>query len=132
MINLQINLDLISLTKPPTTDNSIPSFASTTNNSVLSSPTTRKNNLSALSTTSAKKASVSVSSVRNSLGQTIIGVSKCDLNYCSSSKAYHPLKEDKLLSTTINKRSCQKKWSIDYPWLTFCKVSLVHNMHNLN
>ncbi|CAF3901960.1 unnamed protein product, partial [Rotaria sp. Silwood1] len=39
-----------------------------------------------------------------------------------SSKAYHPLKEDELVSTTINKRSCQKKCFTDYPWLTFCKT----------
>ncbi|CAF3851143.1 unnamed protein product [Rotaria sordida] len=91
--------------KLSTTDNSIPPLASTTNSPVLLSPTTRKNNLLSLSTTSAKKDSVFVSSITNSLGQTIIDISKCHLNYCSSSKAYHPLKEDELVSTTINKRS---------------------------
>ncbi|CAF1331459.1 unnamed protein product [Rotaria sordida] len=101
--------------KLSTTDNSIPPLASTTNSPVLLSPTTRKNNLLSLSTTSAKKDSVFVSSITNSLGQTIIDISKCHLNYCSSSKAYHPLKEDELVSTTINKRSCQKKWFTDYP-----------------
>ncbi|CAF4130261.1 unnamed protein product, partial [Rotaria sordida] len=72
-----------------TTDNSIPPLPSTTSSSVLLSPTTRKNNLLSLSTTSAKK--------------------------IHSSKAYHPLKEDELVLTTINKRSCQKKWFTDYP-----------------
>ncbi|CAF1323337.1 unnamed protein product [Rotaria sordida] len=110
--------------KPSTTDNSIPPLASTTNKSVLSSPTIRKNNLSALSTTSAKNNSVSVSSITNSLGQTIMDISKYDLNCCSSSKAYHPLKEDELISTTINKRSCQKKWFTDYPWLTVFQEAL--------
>ncbi|CAF4932941.1 unnamed protein product [Rotaria sp. Silwood1] len=82
--------------KPSTTNNSVPPLVSTTNSSVLLSPTTRKNNLLSLSTTSAKK--------------------------IHSSKVYHPLKEDELVSTTINKRSCQKKCFTDYPWLTFCKT----------
>ncbi|CAF1300105.1 unnamed protein product [Rotaria sp. Silwood1] len=79
--------------KPSTTDNSVLLLVSTTNSSVLLSPTTRKKNLLSLSTTSAKK--------------------------IHSSKASHPLKEDELVSTTINKRSCQKKCFTDYPWLTF-------------
>ncbi|CAF3843595.1 unnamed protein product [Rotaria sp. Silwood1] len=82
--------------KPSTTDNSVLLLVSTTNSSVLLSPTTRKKNLLSLSTTSAKK--------------------------IHSSKASHPLKEDELVSTTINKRSCQKKCFTDYPWLTFCKI----------
>jgi hypothetical protein len=50
-------------------------------------------------------------------------ISKCDLLCCNSSNPYHPTTENELGSTTIDKRSCQKKWFTDYPWLTFCKVS---------
>ncbi|CAF1172510.1 unnamed protein product [Rotaria sordida] len=109
--------------KLSTTDNSIPPLASTTNSPVLLSPTTRKNNLLSLSTTSAKKDSVFVSSITNSLGQTIIDISKCHLNYCSSSKAYHPLKEDELVSTTINKRS-----SIHIHCVADCLDLAVHDL----
>ncbi|CAF3885704.1 unnamed protein product, partial [Rotaria sp. Silwood1] len=106
----------------PTTNISTLSSQATKNDLVLLSPTTRKNNLSALSTISAKDNAVSVSPIANSLSQTIIDISKCDLNCCGSFKAYHPLKEDELVLTTINKRSCQKKWFTDYTWLTFCKT----------
>ncbi|CAF4469972.1 unnamed protein product, partial [Rotaria magnacalcarata] len=42
--------------------------------------------------------------------------------YYLSREAYHPRKEDELVCTLINNRSCQKKWFTDYPWLTFCKT----------
>ncbi|CAF1473156.1 unnamed protein product [Rotaria sordida] len=111
-----------SLSLEPTTNSSTSSSQATTNDLILLSPTTRKNNLSSLSITSVKNNSVFVSPITNSVDQTMIDISKCDLNCCSSSKAYHPLKEDELVSATINKRSCQKKWFTDYPWLTFCKT----------
>jgi hypothetical protein len=50
-------------------------------------------------------------------------VSRCDLFCCNSSNPYHPTREDELSLTIVDKRSCQKKWFTDYPWLTFCKVS---------
>ncbi|CAF1549031.1 unnamed protein product, partial [Didymodactylos carnosus] len=54
--------------------------------------------------------------------QDEIFYSKCDLSCCNSSNPYHPVTEDELALTVVDKRSCQKKWFLDYPWLTFCKV----------
>ncbi|CAF1405426.1 unnamed protein product, partial [Rotaria sordida] len=80
-----------SLSLEPTTHSSTSSSQATTNDLILLSPTTRKNNLSSLSITSVKNNSVFVSPITNSVDQTMIDISKCDLNCCSSSKAYHPL-----------------------------------------
>ncbi|CAF0953813.1 unnamed protein product [Adineta steineri] len=56
-------------------------------------------------------------------------ISKCDLSCCNSSNPYHPVREDELALTVVDKRSCQKKWFSDYPWLTFCKVHEKSNLH---
>ncbi|CAF4927412.1 unnamed protein product, partial [Rotaria magnacalcarata] len=47
---------------------------------------------------------------------------KCDMHCCNSSKPYHPVTDDELALTTIDKRSCQKWWFMDHSWLTFCKL----------
>ncbi|CAF4872974.1 unnamed protein product, partial [Rotaria socialis] len=49
--------------------------------------------------------------------------SKSDIHCCNSSKPYHPVTDDELALTTIDKRSCQKWWFMDHSWLTFCKIS---------
>ncbi|CAF1413550.1 unnamed protein product, partial [Didymodactylos carnosus] len=61
--------------------------------------------------------------------QDEIFYSKCDLSCCNSSNPYHPVTEDELALTVVDKRSCQKKWFLDYPWLTFCKVHERSNLH---
>ncbi|CAF3317882.1 unnamed protein product [Rotaria sp. Silwood2] len=62
-------------------------------------------------------------STSNLSTQSVILMSKCDLYCCNSSTPYHPVRDDELVLTTIDKRSCQKQWFLDYTWLTFCKVS---------
>ncbi len=55
--------------------------------------------------------------------QIEIVLSKFNMFCCNSSKAYHPVTDDEIALTTIDKRSCQKRWFMDHSWLTFCKVS---------
>ncbi|CAF1678863.1 unnamed protein product [Rotaria magnacalcarata] len=62
-------------------------------------------------------------SLSNRSTQIEIVLSKCDMHCYNSSKLYHPVTNDELALTTIDKRSCQKWWFMDHSWLTFCKIS---------
>ncbi|CAF1410883.1 unnamed protein product [Rotaria sordida] len=70
-------------------------------------------------TTSTQTTNLSTSNLST---QSVILMSKCDLYCCNSSTPYHPVRNDELVLTTIDKRSCQKQWFRDHTWLTFCKV----------
>ncbi|CAF3499711.1 unnamed protein product [Rotaria sp. Silwood1] len=49
------------------------------------------------------------SSISYSSSQKMSHSTKCEPHCCNSSTAYHPITEDELILTTIDKRSCQKK-----------------------
>ncbi|CAF3555536.1 unnamed protein product, partial [Rotaria socialis] len=58
-------------------------------------------------------------SLSNRSTQIEIVSSKADMHCCNSSKPYHPVTDDELAFTTIDKRACQKWWFMDHSWLTF-------------
>ncbi|CAF3532790.1 unnamed protein product [Rotaria socialis] len=58
-------------------------------------------------------------SLSNRSTQIEIVSSKSDMHCCNSSKPYHPVTDDELAFTTIDKRACQKWWFMDHSWLTF-------------
>ncbi len=52
------------------------------------------------------------SSFSRSPVQNVPLISKRDFQCCNSSTPYHPVREDELISITIDKRLCMKKWFI--------------------